>query len=485
MGRIRYVFLSIFLCVTAQARPAYAGPFDLEDDDDKKKQEDKKEAAPAKEPVVLTKHKAYTLAECLSLTERNHPNLWVGRARLAGFHAQLDEARWAPFFQWNTDVRLGVIPEIKGTPFYTAAPANLLSTKFTDGLNPFLQFNISGYVPLFHFGKIDWARRAGEAQVRAGEWDLEKFRQDVRRDVRKAFYVVMGARDGRYLLNEVKAKLEKAIEGVQAKLDKGEAGVEETDRIRLEVYRDQLLAREGTPDMLETNGMAALRFMTGVQVNFDIPDEPLARPDVNVAPVVSYLSAARLFRAEVGSARAAIAQRNANLALVRARLFPDIGIDLRASYSTAPSVVMQDNAWVVDYFNRFTYNGSLTARWNLDIMPAQARVTGAESQLEEARAVERLTLGNIGVEVESAYAAMLETRKREEMWARAEHKAKGWIASVQDAIDLGTKDEGAIMEPLRSFVDSRMNHIQALVEYYITLSELARVSGWDAAAPQK
>ncbi|WP_394849065.1 TolC family protein [Pendulispora brunnea] len=471
-----------------QARSAHAGPFDLEDDDDKKKQEkqdQKIEAAPAKDPLVLTKHKAYTLAECLSLTERNHPNLWVGRARLAAFHAQLDEARWAPFFQWNTTATLGVIPEIKGTPFYTAAPANLLSTKFTDGLNPFLQFTINGYVPLFHFGKIDWARRAGEAQVRAGEWDLEKFRQEVRRDVRKAYYVIMGARDGRYLLNEVRSKLEKAIENVQGKLDRGEAGVEETDRIRLEVYRDQLLARAGTPDMLETNGIAALRFMTGVQTNFDIPDEPLARPDVNVAPVVSYLSAARLFRAEVGSARAGIAQRNANLELMRARLFPDIGIDLRASYSTAPSVITQNNAWVVDYFNRFTYNGSLTARWNLDIMPAQARVNGAESQLEEARAFERLTLGNIGVEVESAYAAMLETRKREEMWARAEKKAKGWIASVQDAIDLGTKEEGAIMEPLRSFVDSRLNHIQALVEYYITLSELARVSGWDAAAPQK
>jgi len=467
------------MSVIALAPQAHAGPFDLDDDAGKKKTD-----APAKDPAV-TKRRAYTLAECLALTDRNHPNLWVGRAKLAGYHAQLDEARWTPFWQWTANATFGILPVLGGTPFYTATPANLLNTSFSEGLNPFLQFSLTGTIPLYTFGKIDWARRGAEAQVRSGEWDLEKFRQDVRRDVRKAFYVTMGARDGRYLLNDVKSKLDKAIEGMQAKLDRGEAGVEEVDRIRLEVYRDQVLARAGTPDMLETNAMAALRFMTGVQSNFDIPDEPLTRPDVNVGPMVSYLSAARLFRAEVGSARANIAGRNANLEYQRARLFPDIGLGFNVAYSTAPSVVRQDNAWVVDPFNRFTYTGALTARWSLDIMPAQARVAGAESQLEEARALERLALGNLGVEVESAYAAMVDARKREEMWARAEHKAKGWISSVQDSIDLGSKDEGAIMEPLRVFADSRMNHITALVEYYIALSELARVSGWDAAAPKK
>ena len=36
--------------------------------------------------------------------------------------------------------------------------------------------------------------------------------------------------------------------------------------------------------------------LTGVQTAFDIPDEPLKRPDMPVGPVVRYLTAARLFR---------------------------------------------------------------------------------------------------------------------------------------------------------------------------------------------
>jgi multidrug efflux system outer membrane protein len=54
---------------------------------------------------------------------------------------------------------------------------------------------------------------------------------------------------------------------------------------------------------------------------------------------------------------------------------------------------------------------------------------------------------------------------------------------VQDAIDLGTKDERYIVEPLRAYVFARANHVQALMDFNVALSELARVTGWDAAAP--
>ena len=39
------------------------------------------------------------------------------------------------------------------------------------------------------------------------------------------------------------------------------------------------------------------------------------------------------------------------------------------------------------------------------------------------------------------------------------------------------------MEPLRVFVDARVNHVQALMDLSVAMSDLARASGWDAAAP--
>ncbi|MBN9167200.1 MAG: hypothetical protein J0I07_40100 [Myxococcales bacterium] len=55
--------------------------------------------------------------------------------------------------------------------------------------------------------------------------------------------------------------------------------------------------------------------------------------------------------------------------------------------------------------------------------------------------------------------------------------------STQDAIDLGTKDERYLLEPLRAFVYARSSHAQSLMDLHVTLAELARVTGWDAIAP--
>ena len=55
------------------------------------------QADPLKTPVVpstIRLHQ-FTLAECLSLADRNFPNLWAARARLANVHAQLDEMKAA------------------------------------------------------------------------------------------------------------------------------------------------------------------------------------------------------------------------------------------------------------------------------------------------------------------------------------------------------------------------------------------------------
>src|SRR5580693_7257309 len=60
----------------------------------------------------------YTLDESLALADRNFPNLWAARARLAFTHAQLEEARWTPWFQWTAQSTFGVIPPLLGTVLY-------------------------------------------------------------------------------------------------------------------------------------------------------------------------------------------------------------------------------------------------------------------------------------------------------------------------------------------------------------------------------
>ena len=319
--------------------------------------------------------------------------------------------------------------------------------------------------------------------MRVNEWDLEKNRQGARMDVRRAYYGVMYARDARYLAKEVVKKLDKAIDGISERIDKGEKDVEETDRFRLQLYRDEVLARAADADRGESYALAALRFLTGIPTGFDVPDMPIKKPDTELAPIVRYLGAARLFRPEVNMARAGIEARKAELALGRARFFPDIGVVLNANYSVFPTIVSQSSWYSAGTPNYLGYGIALGARWSLDLPTNAARVAQSESRLEEVRALERLALGGIAVEVENAYASALEARTREEHWDRAEHRARQWIATIESQVDLGTKDERALIEPLRAYVFTRLEHLRAMNDANVSLSELARVSGWDAAAP--
>lgn len=439
---------------------------------------------PAPAPATIRTHR-YTLGECLALTDRNFPNLWAARARLAFAHAQLDEAKWTPWFQWSAQSQFGVAPQISGTVIY---PQSTLAARNITGLGnlqPFFQFGINGTVPIYTFGKIETAQQAAAAGIRVSEWDMEKWRQLARMDVRRAYYGLQLARDAREVINDALDRLSKAITGIRDRIARGDANVSDVDRLRLEAYRQEIVAQSLQAPKGETYALAGLRFMTGVQSGFDIPDRPLERPNRPLVSVAQYLEAARLFRPDVNMARAGLVARTAQVAYNRARLFPDLGLGLGADYMSTPSAVQQNNAWASDPFNHFFYGFGFGLRWSLDLLPQAARIDQAQSQLEETRALERLALGNAMLEVEKAYADVVEAKGREEAWDKAEHLAKQWISTVDDNVDLGSSDERALLDPVRVYGNARVQHLYALMDYNVTLSALALASGWDTAAPDE
>ncbi|HXX66598.1 MAG TPA: TolC family protein [Polyangiaceae bacterium] len=426
---------------------------------------------------------AYTLAECLALGDRHFPNLWAARARLALAHAQLEEAKWTPWFQWTAQSAFGVIPPIGGTVAYTQDTLSARNITGLSSLQPFFQFNVNGVVPIYTFGKIEDQRDAAEANVRFSEWDMEKWRQSMRMDIRRAFYGLQLARDAKDVIDDAVQRLNKAIDGIRDKIAKGDTNVSDVDRLRLEAYRQEAIAQSLQAPKGEAYALAALRFMTGVETDFDVVDEPLARPARPLASITQYLEAARLLRPEINMARAGLAGRRALVGYNRARLLPDFGLGLGADFISTPSAVEQNNVWANDPFNHFYYYFSFGLKWSLDILPQAARLAEAQSQLEETRALERLALSQTAYEVEKAYADAVEAKGREETWDRAEHIAKQWISTVQDSIDLGTSDERALLDPLRVYGNARVQHLYALMDYNVTMSNLALASGWDSAAP--
>ena len=304
--------------------------------------EEDAEAAPATAPAPTH---VYTLPECLELTERNHPNLWAARARLAYVHAQLDEAKWTPFWQWTANVGASVLPPITGTGVYTTSAPGARNVSLTDGLEPVFHFDLNGVVPVYTFGKITAAKEAATAGVRVSEWEMEKSRQQARMDVRRAYYGVLLSRDAKYLAGEIESELDKAIKRIKDKIARDDKGVSDVDALRLEVLKEEVIARAGEATRGESVAML-LRFLTGVESHFDGAGraDRSCPPCTPLAPVVRYLAAARLFRPEVNMARAGVAARKAQVDLARAKICRPRSL-LGTDYTRSPSATTQTTAW--------------------------------------------------------------------------------------------------------------------------------------------
>lgn len=418
----------------------------------------------------------YTLPEILALSDRNHPNIAQARAKVLQARSQLSEAHWAPFSQWKAYGGVAVVPSLFGNNVFSPNT----DVSITSSLGLAWRANIEGVLPLWTFGKITNLWDAADANVRVNEASLEKERDQVRHDVRKAFFGLQLARDSKFLLKDVRDAITKAEKRLQEQVDADEG--DPIDLLRLQTYAAELDVREAEVERYIAVALSGLRFYANVP-ELDIPDAPLHPPKHQLGHVTRYLQAARLYRPEIQMAKAGVEARTAQVHLARAQLFPDIGVAVQVGYSAAPEIADQLNPFVTDPGNYFRFGAALAFQWKLDFLPAAARIRFADAQLQEVLAQQRYALGGVAAEVEVAYAETVDWQKRVDIYQKAVGTAKKWLVMVQQGIDVGTVPDKDLLEPARAYATNRFNALNAIMEYDMAMSRLAKATGWDAIAP--
>jgi outer membrane protein TolC len=426
--------------------------------------------ADAGEPVIRD------LPRILELAERNHPNIALARAKVLQVRAQLSEARFAPFSQFKMTGGVALAPTVRGNNVFSPNT----DVSLTSSLGVAWRVGVDGVIPLWTFGKITNLWDAAEANVRVNEATVERERDAVRLDVRKAYFGLQLARDSQLLLKDARGTLDKATKKLEEEVESEEG--DPIDLLKLQTYGAELEVREAEADRYIKSALAGLRFYTGVP-DLDIPDAPLRPPKHKLGHVTRYLTAARIHRPELAMARAGIKARTAQVGLARSQLFPDIGIGLSAGLSAAPEVADQLNPFVSDPGNYFRYGAALVFQWQLDFLPQAAQIRFAEAQLEEVRAQERYALGGAAAEVEVAHAEAVDWERRLEAYTKAVRYAKRWLVMVQQGIDVGTMAEKDLLDPAKAYAQNRFNQLNAMMELDLAMSRLAKATGWDAIAP--
>lgn len=420
--------------------------------------------------------KTHTLGEALVLADKNHPNIKAARAKLTFTRAQLDEAHAAPFSIFKLSGGVGVAPELRGTAAYS--PDNDVS--LSSGVALAWRINLEGVLPLWTFGKIGNLWDAAEANVKVHEAGVEKERDLVRLEVRRAYYGLLLARDGKLLLADVKKTLEDGEKSLQSKVEEGEADV--LDLYKLQTFAAELDVRQAEATKWESVALAGLRFYTGV-ADFDVPDVPLAPPAHDLLAVDDYLGAAEKYRPELAQARYGVQAREAQVRLAESGFYPDIGLGLNLGLGVAPEIDDQINPFAYDPANYFRYGAGLVFQWNLDFVPQEARLRQSKANLAEMRATQELADGGVEAEVRVAHAEAADWKARRDAYEKAADRAKKWLIVAQQGIDIGTIEDKELLEPAKQYATNRFNTMNATMELNVALAKLARATGWDAMAP--
>lgn len=418
----------------------------------------------------------YDLRRCLALAELNYPKIHEARAKLWQKRAQQWQSRTAPFSEFNVTAGLALVPRISGTAVYSPDT----DVPISSDLGLAWQAGIEGVVPLWTFGKITNTWDAADAQVRVGEHEVRKEKNDLRLSVRRAFYGVLLARDALALIGEALGLIDKYLGRLEERVEEGDG--DEIELLKLKMHREELIARQSEASKQASIGLGGLRFLTGVVTGLDVPNRPLERLSHHLAPLSRYLSAARVYRPEINMARAGVLARQAQLRVERARLFPDLGVGLSARMANAPNITDQRNPFVRDTGHGRSVGLGLVLRYKLDFLPQTARLAQAEAQLEEQRATERYALGGIGFEVEQAFHDARDAQVRLEAFSRATGYARQWLIQVQQGIDVGTFDDEDVVDPAREYALKKFSQMSAILDYNMALARLAQSTGWDAIA---
>jgi outer membrane protein TolC len=418
----------------------------------------------------------YTLTQCLKLSESNFPKVLQARAKVSKVEAQLDEARYAPFSEFTATGGLGVVPSLRGTSVYS--PDSDVALSRTMGFA--WQVGFEGVIPLWTFGKIGNLVDAAKMQVKAGQHEVQKEKNELRLSVRQAYYGLQLATDALYLVRTAAKRIEKYLARMEAK---GEADVDDVELLKVKMHRAELTARESEAIKQAEIARAGLAFFMGVKGRVEIRDQPLQRMEHHLVPLARYLAAARLYRPEINMARAGVLAREAQLRQQRARYYPDLGLGLTAGWNAAPGIDDQQNPFVRDSANYLRYAAGLVMRWKLDFLSQSAREAQAEAELEAMRASEQYALGGVGVEVQTAFQEAIEAERRLAAYTEATRYAKRWLVIVQQGIDIGTYDDEDIVDPAREYALKRFARMQATFDYNMALSRLAQATGWDSIAP--
>jgi outer membrane protein TolC len=454
---------------------------------------------PASQPASGPRR--YTLNELLAKAREVYPGIEAGRYSLQAAEAQLSEARRAYIPQGTISTLLAPAPEVKcGLPDDMIAALGITPAQLADkhwrethclgtpslptpqlvGIKGVLaRVDVNLVWPIYTFGKLSSAIDAARAGVSAGHGRIAQARAQVEIQLKQAYYGLKLARELTSTIEEGKEHVDKARKQIEEELDEGKGNATVTDLRRLQVISADIEARKLESERGAALALAAIRVLipVGLPRDFDIDDEPLARPEAALKPLDEYQRLALSHRPEVKLLDAAVAARRAAVGVQKGTFYPDVLIVGSFSYAYTSSADTPQNSFFNNPLNGIGFGGGLALRLSWDYGLKLARLARVRAELAETGALRRQALGGIGLEVEKSRAELDEAQRRVDATHKGERAAMGWLNNVAQNLGMGLAETRDFSDALLAFFQMRLRYLQALYDAQIAHASLVKAAG--------
>jgi outer membrane protein TolC len=377
---------------------------------------------------------------------------------------------------------IGLAPEVEGGFYQGGAYSG--TTPRTDGdefngVSDWTHLSFALIKPLYTFGKIERYGEAAQGNIDLKDGELRQTRGDIVYQAKRAYFGFLTARDSRLFLEDMQARLNKAVSGVERDLKEETGESRQSDLYALQSAKGLIGKYVQQARAVEKITLDGLKVLIGLPLKSDLSlvderIEPVPFPQVGLA---EFQSRALQNRPEMQQLEAGLRTRRALVEAKKADRMPDVYAGVVGEFNYASQRERLDNPYLTDLYNGGGVTPVVGVKWDNAFDVSTARVNQAQAELEAINHKKAFAVAGIPWEVAEAYANAQANFESQRELAEGAAAARRWmVASLADfSAGLGGGDK--VAEAVRNYALTQIEYLRTIDDYNMNVAQLARLTG--------
>ncbi len=348
-----------------------------------------------------------------------------------------------------------------------------------NGVSDWTQLDFALIKPLYTFGKIEHYSEAAQGKVDITRGELQQTRGDTVYQAKQSYFGYLTARDVRAFLEDMQARLDKAISGAERDLKEETGETKQSDLYALQAAKGLIGKYVYQARAVEKISLDGLKLLTGVDMKSDLKVaddriEPVPFPQVDLA---EFQARALQDRPEMQQLEAGLRARRALVEAKKSDRLPDIYAGVVGLFNYASQRDRLNNPYVVDFYNGGGVTPVVGVRWDSVFGAAEARVNQAQAELEALNHKKAFAVLGIPFEVGEAYANAEANFASQRELAEGAAAARRWMVASLADFSAGLTGADKVAEAIRNYALTQTEYLRTINDYNMNVAQLARLTG--------